>query len=452
MRLRLILSFVLVVLVTLVSVIFFARRGTERAVGDFMVHGGMVSSRDLVESLETYYNQTGIWMGVDRLISGMQGMGQMMEGRGRGLGMMGQRLRIADAEGIYVADSQGSSAGSQMTEAERSLAVPLMDTRGATVGYLVGEGGLGSDASLIGQINQVALQAGLFGGLIALLLGLVLAYSLVRPIHNLDRAARLLAKGDLDQRVPVQGNDELASLGNTFNSMAGSLQEAEKTRRAMTADIAHELRTPLAVQRAQIEALQDGVYPLTLENLQPLVDQNTQLNRLVEDLRTLALAESGDLKLERQPTHLPELVERVLERFRPHTDQRGITVNAEPPASEVCPPLDLDPGRLEQILANLISNALRYTPEGGTIRVQISCDKNNVVLTVRDSGPGIPEEALPHIFERFYRADRSRNRSDGGTGLGLAIARRLSEAMGGELSAANAVEGGAVFSLVFPAH
>jgi len=452
MRLRLILSFVLVVLVTLVSVIFFARRGTERAVGDFMVHGGMVSSRDLVESLETYYNQTGIWMGVERLISGMQGMGQMMEGRGRGLGMMGQRLRIADAEGIYVADSQGSSAGSQMTEAERSLAVPLMDTRGATVGYLVGEGGLGSDASLIGQINQVALQAGLFGGLIALLLGLVLAYSLVRPIHNLDRAARLLAKGDLDQRVPVQGNDELASLGNTFNSMAGSLQEAEKTRRAMTADIAHELRTPLAVQRAQIEALQDGVYPLTLENLQPLVDQNTQLNRLVEDLRTLALAESGDLKLERQPTHLPELVERVLERFRPHTDQRGITVNAEPPASEVCPPLDLDPGRLEQILANLISNALRYTPEGGTIRVQISCDKNNVVLTVRDSGLGIPEEALPHIFERFYRADRSRNRSDGGTGLGLAIARRLSEAMGGELSAANAVEGGAVFSLVFPAH
>jgi signal transduction histidine kinase len=259
--------------------------------------------------------------------------------------------------------------------------------------------------------------------------------------------------------VQVRGRDELSTLARTFNEMAGSLQRSEEARRAMTADIAHELRNPLAVQRANLEALQDGIYPLTAENLEPILAQNQLLTRLVEDLRTLALAEAGQLHLECVPTDLADLVQRVVERFSAQANLRGVVLEtgresgATPPENP--PRLIVDPGRVEQILGNLLSNALRYTPEGGSIKIGLSPLPANgqpqaVLLTVQDSGPGIPQEALPHLFERFYRVDRSRSRLEGGTGLGLAIARQLAEAHGGDLKAANHPQGGAVFTLTLP--
>jgi signal transduction histidine kinase len=230
--------------------------------------------------------------------------------------------------------------------------------------------------------------------------------------------------------------------------MADALQSAEESRRAMTADIAHELRNPLAVQRANLEALQDGIYPLTPENLTPILEQNLLLTRLVEDLRTLALADSGHLNLERSPTLLRDCVQRVVEQFSPQADSRGIAIQWS--AREDCPPVNVDAGRIEQIIGNLLSNALRYTPQGGKIWLDLTCTGEQIQLTVRDSGPGIPVEALPHVFERFFRADRSRSRAEGGSGLGLAIARRLAEAHGGSLTAANHPQGGALFTLTLP--
>jgi signal transduction histidine kinase len=258
-----------------------------------------------------------------------------------------------------------------------------------------------------------------------------------------------MGQGDLSQRVPAAGKDELAILGRTFNQMAASLQQAEASRRAMTADIAHELRTPLAVQRAHLEALEDGIYPLSPESLQPIRDQNLLLNRLVEDLRTLALADSGQLALEYTAVDLAALAQRAAERFGPQAAGRGIHIQVGlPPA---CPPVWADPGRLEQILSNLLSNALRYTPDQGHIQVNLACPSGYVHLQVHDSGPGIPTEALAHVFERFYRADQARSRAEGGSGLGLAIARQLAELHGGALSAANHPQGGALFTLELPA-
>jgi signal transduction histidine kinase len=221
----------------------------------------------------------------------------------------------------------------------------------------------------------------------------------------------------------------------------------------MTADIAHELRNPLAVQRANLEALQDGVYPLKSENLAPVLEQNQLLTRLVEDLHTLALAESGQIRLECTPSNFPALVKRVAERFDPQAGAQDIHIQFT--AAKNLPPVELDPGRIEQILNNLIANALRHTQPGGRIELSVGLrssqsGKGEAVLTVRDTGPGIPAEALPHIFERFYRADRSRSRAEGGTGLGLAIARQLAEAHGGSLAASNHPQGGAIFTLVIP--
>jgi signal transduction histidine kinase len=367
-------------------------------------------------------------------------------------GMMGQRLRVADALGNLVADTDQELASGRLTLQELQSAIPLQVNR-QVVGYLLPEGGMafspGDEIRLVSRITHAALVAGLVAGGASLLLAVVLAYQLLRPVRELTRAAEKMARGDLSQRVPVHGNDELALLGRTFNRMAESLQQAEESRQAMTADIAHELRNPLAVQRASLEALQDGIYPLASENLAPILEQNVLLGRLVDDLRTLALADAGQLQLEMMPVDFARLVERMVERHIPQAATQQVELTVQIPPTSL-PPISLDPLRTEQILGNLLSNALRYTPPQGRIEVELKQSTAHIQLTVHDSGPGIPDEALPYIFERFYRVDRSRSRAEGGSGLGLAIARQLAEAQGGSLTAANHSNGGAVFTLTLP--
>ena len=195
---------------------------------------------------------------------------------------------------------------------ELSNGIVLRDKTGKVIGYLLVEGGSAINQSaaspLLARLNTAALQASLFAGLIALVIALFFAWRLIAPIRELTRAAQTLAGGDLTHRVPVKGKDEMAQLGTAFNQMAESLQKSEEARRNMTADIAHELRTPLSVQRAQLEALQDGMYPLTKENLQPVLDQTGQLARLVEDLRTLALSDAGELTLDNEKVDFTELI------------------------------------------------------------------------------------------------------------------------------------------------
>ena len=281
-----------------------------------------------------------------------------------------------------------------------------------------------------------------------MLLALLLSNRLLRPVQDLTHAAGKMAGGDLSQRVQVQGRDELGQLGESFNQMAISLQKAEQNRRSMTADIAHELRTPIAVQRAHLEALQDGIYPLSVENLQPILEQTELLTRLVDDLRTLALADSGELRLERAPTDLSALTRRLVDRFRPEAENRGIELSSADIENQ--PIQSLDSVRIEQILNNLLSNALRHTPRGGVVSLALISKDGFAELCVKDSGPGIPPESLPRLFERFYRADPSRSRERGGTGLGLAIARQLALLHNGDLTAANRPEGGAAFTLKLP--
>lgn len=457
MRLRLLLSFFLIVVVSVGGVVLIAREGAAAEVRRFMFRGGMVGGENLIENLEAYYAANGSWEGVENLlgIAGETGRGPgRRDGPGQGMiGNMMQRLRLADPQGNVLVDTGDPDAGGRLTSAEQQAAVALQ-VDGRTVGYLLPEGGLRfsqvEEEFLLSRITRAALSAGLIAGGVALLLALLLAYTLLRPVRELTQAAAHLARGDLSQRVHVRGDDELARLGHTFNHMADSLQTAERSRRAMTADIAHELRNPLAVQRANLEALQDGIYPMTPENLQPVIDQNLLLARLVDDLRTLALAESGQLVLERRPADFAGLVKRVAERFDPTARSARVEIQTHVDRDIARLQPVIDPDRVEQIIANLISNAMRYTPEGGRITLVVSREGSFARLDLHDTGPGIPEEALPFIFERFYRADRSRSRQEGGSGLGLAIARQFAEAHGGRLTATNHPQGGAVFTLLLP--
>ncbi len=450
MRVKLFLSFLLIILVAVAGVAWIVQQGTAREVRAFMFGGGIGILSEMQASLEAYYAENGSWAGVEALLNASQVHGRGM-GQGQG-GMMNQRFWVADATGIIVADSGGTDVGTTLTEAEQEAAT-VLEMDGDTIGYLMAQGGMGftqgDETYLVTRLNQAALIAGAVAGGLALVLAVLLAMQLLRPVRALTKAAKQMAQGDLSQRVAVNGKDEMAELGRTFNFMAGSLQQAEESRKAMTADIAHELRTPLAVQRANLEALQDGIYPLTADNLQPVLEQNRLLTRLVDDLRTLALADAGQLTLERTPTDLSGLLQGVIERFRPQAEGQGVELVLEPAKTHL-PLLSLDAIRIEQILINLLSNGLRYSPHGGTIWIGVQGKGPEVVVTVHDSGPGIPEESLPFVFERFYRVDKARARAEGGSGLGLAIARQLARAHGGELTAGNHPEGGAVFVLRLP--
>ena len=419
-----------------------------------MMHGTAVDSEELVSDLGNYYQQTGTLIGAAAALN-LPNRGQA-RGRGNvGMGMgINQNLILADQHGDILYSSTLIGDVASLTASQLQNAFPI-HLDGKDVGYVLIEGSTGytinDEAFLLDRINQAALTAGIIAIALSLIVALLLAYRLLLPVRDLTNASEQLAAGDLSYRVPIRGNDELATLGKTFNHMAGSLQNAEENRQVMTADIAHELRNPLAVQRATLEALQDGIYEPTPDRLGLIIEQNQMLTRLVNDLSTLALADAGRLGLDKVPTDIYELLKRIAGNFSVQATEYGqkiaISNEIQEAGSLV---INIDPIRVEQIINNLISNALRYNPENGQIQIRLSTIQAIVIIDVIDQGPGIPDDALPHIYERFYRADKSRSRQEGGTGLGLAIAHQLAEAHGGSLKAANLTAGGSMFTLSLP--
>jgi len=292
-------------------------------------------------------------------------------------------------------------------------------------------------ANLLGILDVPARNvANVAIPLILIFAGLLLAgrslRHVARPIGDLMEAAGRVAEGDYDARVAERGPREVRALARAFNAMAARLQASDEQRRNLLADVTHELRTPLTVIQGNLEGLLDGVYPRDDAHLTPILEETRVLSRLIDDLRTLALAESGALKLQKEPTDPATLVSETVASFQSQADAAGIALSAEVEAG--LPSLEVDPARIRQVLENLMANALRYTPGGGTICVRGLAEgsgaRARVVVSVSDTGAGIPPGELPHIFERFYKSRDSR-----GTGLGLAIAKNLVVAHGGEISA-----------------
>ncbi|MCA1687021.1 MAG: HAMP domain-containing protein [Actinobacteria bacterium] len=308
-----------------------------------------------------------------------------------------------------------------------------------------------AERAYLAAINDALWLAGSFAALAAVGVGLVLARQISGPIRHLTRAARRMAGGDLDQRVPVRSRDELGELAAAFNSMAAAVGHQEQLRRRMAADIAHELRTPLAIIQADLEAMLDGVRPVSPEAVADVHQETRLLSRLIDDLRDLSLAETGQLPLQKQPTDLGELTRASAARFAPRAEEKGVGLEVE--AAEDLPRADVDPDRISQVLGNLLENALRHTPPGGRVELRVGPGERPATLqaTVRDTGPGIPAEHLPNVFEHFYRADHARSRKDGGSGIGLAVVKQLVEAHGGRAWVESLPGQGAIFGLVLPA-
>ena len=449
---RLLGAFAVVVLVSLTTVSILANRTTAFELRAFMLRGGMSTESQLADELAAYYRGRVGWGGVESLFMG-PGPGAHMGGM-TGMGgqgpMMSGAVLLADDNGQVIAGRGGQPRELSTTELEQSTAI-VVD--GRVVGHLIVEGPrlAESGEDLIARVNRALWLAAAAGGLVALVLGAGLVVSLLRPVRELTLAAQSVAGGELSRRVTVRSTDEIGQLSLAFNRMAENLQIAEDLRREMTADIAHELRNPLAVMQARLEGLADGVYSLTPESLAPVLEQSQLLNRLVEDLRTLALVDAGRLPLVQQEVDLRQLVDRTLAGYRAQAEANRVILQlGERSSLQLL--IQADAARIQQVLGNLLGNALRHTPAGGEILVTVRESEagNHAEVLVTDSGEGIPEEALPHLFERFYRGSRGLDRKSGGTGLGLAIARQIVEAHGGSLEARNRPEGGAEFAISFP--
>jgi signal transduction histidine kinase len=338
------------------------------------------------------------------------------------------------------------------------IGVPVT-RQGQTVGALYyshtipGGGLLGAITGTARFVHSVWWQfllAGVVAAFIALFLARILARGMTKPLRDMAQAARRMARGDYGQKVRAASRDEVGQLAVAFNWMAGEMEGLERLRRDLVANVSHELKTPISALRAHLENLLDGVEEPNPALLEVMLHQSERLTRLIDQLLDLSRLESGDVPLSLEPVQLRPLVERVLTEVEVARPDRARTLAIRNAVPADLPPVEADMERVHQVLFNLLDNAFRFTPAGGSVTVGAARGDGWCEISVQDSGPGIPVEHLPLVFERFYRVDPSRSREDGGTGIGLAIARSVVEAHGGRIWAQSAVGEGSRFLFSLP--
>lgn len=292
-------------------------------------------------------------------------------------------------------------------------------------------------------------------GAIILVCGFFASYALAKsitiPIRKLSNAVGEIEKGNLGKRVEVDSDTELGHLAEMFNRMSETLETNNRLRRRFLADIAHELRTPLAVIQGHLEGMLEGVIEPSKEQLSSLYDETVHINRLIKDLRDLSLAEAGQLDLQKQVTNINQVITKIVHMITPLVDEKRITLQLD---LKDTPPISVDVGRINQVLYNLFTNALRHTPEQGLINIRTEGvtdgGRSWLEIVISDNGEGIPEEDIPYVFDHFYRADKSRDRKSGGSGIGLAIVHQLIEIHGGKVEVSSKVGSGSSFYIYLP--
>ncbi len=410
---------------------------------------------EFVEQAAAYYTANGSWQAIDP--AGLfASAGAARPSRGDDWEGEGDRREhttfvLTDNEGWIVLAPNPLWRGRQATAQELADGTPvIVDGQQVGMALLLGPppGRNPAEERYLTRTGLALAAASLGAVLVALSLGLLLARLITRPIQDLTLATRALAAGDLGRQVPVRSRDELGLLATHFNAMSTDLAHANNLRRRMTADIAHDLRTPLTVISGYLEALRDESLRPTPARFTTLYDETQVLLRLVEDLHTLSLADAGELTLKPQLTSAHTLLERVATSYQQSAERQEVALIVNAP--ETLPLLEVDVEQTVRALNNLVSNALRHTPPGGRVSLTSRAEGNAVMIEVTDTGSGIPSEHLPNVFERFYRADTSRQQASGGSGLGLAIVKSIVEAHGGTVRAASTPGQGTRLSMTLP--
>lgn len=443
---KLTLAFLFVGLIGAVLVAVIVRQRTQAEFDRF------IQSRNgtaLAERLADYYQENGGWEGVERVLRPDQPGGV---GPGQGYFAQGLTFVLIGRDGKVIIGGRVENIGRPIPKSDLKDATAI-EVNGEIVGWVLPRsspfpsGIVSPEMAFLRNVNLAALLSALAAAGVALVLGGFLAYTLTRSLRELTVATQKVAGGDLGFQVQVRSKDELGELATSFNQMSADLAHANQLRRQMTADIAHDLRSPLSVILGYTEALNDSKLEGTAEVYEVMYQEAGHLSHLIDDLRTLSLADAGELPLTLQPIHPHELLSDVARAYQQQAERKNITLRVD--AVPDTPKIIIDPHRMVQVLENLMSNALRYTPKGGEIVIGASSENSTVRIFVKDNGPGIEAEDLPHIFDRFYRTDESRQHN-GETGLGLAIAKSLVDAQGGSISVESATGRGTTFYITFP--
>ena len=448
---KLTLAFLLVGLTGAVLVAVFIRQRTRREFDQFILDQ---NQQVLVNNLTEYYQENGSWNGLSNVFR--PGRAEPFSNPEAGTRWETRRslFTVADANGTIVLAGGLEHLGQTISQSDLKKGVPL-EVDDKTVGWLLFTPALDRfrpgtpEGNFLNSVNQATIFSALGAAGIALILGGILAYTLTRSLREMTAATQLLAKGELGHQVKVRSKDELGVLADSFNQMSAALARSNDLRRRMTADIAHDLRTPLSVILGYTEGLSDGKLQASAETFSVMHIEALHLSRLIDDLKILALADAGELPLTRQRIAPDVLLRRASDAHRVEADRQRIGIRITVPSG--LPDVEVDVERMAQILGNLMGNALRYTPPRGEITLSAERTGGGVRLRVSDNGAGIPAEDLPYIFGRSFRGDKARRQEEGETGLGLAIAKSLVEAQGGKISVESAVGEGTTFTIELPA-
>ena len=456
---RLLIVIVSVSLLAVGAVALLSSRATSVEFQKYVANDKEVSLERFRSELLAHYEQHKSWKDVVPLLDRISNL----SGKSLILTDTNQNILAAAPETVREAEikitpdhrmfwnRQQMEAGKIQVQQFAFVRVPHIDLNDATL-YLapiplqqVKE----NEETFIGSVNRSLILAGLGSASIALIIGLILARRILKPVEALTAAAKEMGSGNLKQRVQVDGRDELSELAQTFNAMADALARTEELRRNLVSDVAHELRTPLASIRCQLEAMQDGLAEPGREVINSIHEETLQLTRLVEDLQDLALAEAGQLRLELEQISIEEKVSQAIKTLVPLARERNVQITTSIP--DELPHVTADPNRIRQVITNILSNSISHTSSEGRITITAEQKGNEVRLQFSDTGEGIAPEHLPHIFDRFYRTDHSRSRTTGGSGLGLAIVRQLIELHQGSIAAESKLGQGTTIYISLPA-
>ncbi len=435
---RLSLAFSMILFAGLLTILVLLQTFNRDSLVQSMVVASFESPNGPIDRLQSYYRLRGSWRGIERIIEEVIRLVGLNDFDALG-------VTLADADGTILYDRDPALMGSMLRNTEAHNVLPII-VDGTTQGYLRIQ--INGEAILRATFQSYAVDwvirniiiVTTVGGALAISVGVIASRWLTAPLSQLAQTATALRAGDRQRRAEVIGTDEVRVLAQEFNTMIDAQQAGEKQRQQLVGDIAHELRTPLSVLQGNLYAILEGVYTADNSQIARLYDQTRLLSRLVNDLHELSQAEAHRLPLDRQPVDAAATLGEILETFQPLAEAKAVAMALQ--VAPHLPPLDADPARFQQVVHNLLSNALRHTPEGGRVWVEVKpAHGDHLEIRIADTGNGIAQEHLPHIFERFYRADASRERASGGAGLGLAITRAIVEAHHGTIRAESAGPG-----------
>jgi signal transduction histidine kinase len=459
LQFRLFMAFVIIVIVAIGTTSIFASITLRNEVKQYEDDIRLIRILRTEYILERYYKENSSWEGIQPLVEQIGAL-------------HGQRIIITDNLNNIVGDSDNELIGQQydlewhgkpillpemeylprMTPSDIGPGPGIFPPGGTIIAgtlYVIPvESDPFSATNLLKAINFFLLTGGILAIVVATFITFILARRISQPIRVLTLAVSRLGKGDFSQRVEIKDKSEVGELANTFNSMADNLERSETLRRHIVTDVAHELRTPVSNIRGQLEAIQDKLLKPDAKSIGSLHEETMLLSRLIDDLQDLTLVEAGKLNMIKEPEDVKAIILQTVDVMQPRAKSSGLSINTD--ISDGLPPCYIDQHRVSQILKNLVSNAIIHTPRQGQINISARKLDSRVEISVADTGEGISQEDMPYIFERFYRADKSRTRVTGGTGLGLTITKRLVEAHGGEIKVESEPGKGSRFYFTIP--